>query len=160
MNWIASALPASALLASCADPVAAELRKTEATEAMFRNVIAQHATGFARAVDVTCFGVGKLNKLTDPNPTLIRKLQKLVRQAMPASRCRLDDLSGRVREVSSGKPAIIYFVDLISCYSTRCRMEAGYLIGNLGAAGTIYNVYRKNGKWVVSRDPNAPQWIS
>lgn len=58
---------------------------------------------------------------------------------------------------ASGKPALLFGLDLIDCVSeSDCRFRGSYYEGNLSAQGNVYRARLVNGVWRAAMESRGP----
>jgi hypothetical protein len=86
----------------------------------------------------------------------MQKFNTMVPKVKPVSACKFDE---SVTEIASGKAGLIFYVGPVDCAGgTSCKIESGYLEGNLSASGNSYKAERREGKWIITEDQM--NWIS
>ena len=94
-------------------------------------------------------GIGAGWNLRDPAKSVLEALRDDAGQA--ASACDAGKNGERVTDRASGKPALLFGLDLIDCVSeSDCRFRGSYYEGNLSAQGNVYRARLVNG--VAGRD--------
>jgi len=67
--------------------------------------------------------------------------------------------SDRIKDRDSGKEGLLFGIDRIKWINpNQVEVEGGYYEGSLSAAGYLYTVLKKRGRWVVTKDKTL--WIS
>lgn len=143
------------LLTGCSGADRSE-RSEALLEAGFRQLIADHAS--PASPGVLCIGLGSPEVLVDAPPRVMGALNNIEAEIRPASDCTV---ASRAYETLSGRPAVIFHIREIDCDSReRCTFLGGRYDGAPGASETRYRVERRAGRWLATRDPDAPRMMS
>ena len=98
-----------------------------------------------------CIGIGAGWNLRDPAKSVLEALRDDAR-VKPASACDAGKNGERVVDRASGKPALLFGLDLIDCVSeSDCRFRGSYYEGNLSAQGNVYRA-----RWSMAC--GGPRW--
>ncbi len=128
----------------------------ERAELVLRHMIKTAEPALIKPASALCISTNQ----ADASPALLARLRDIKPIVVPKSHCHWDIDSGQALDNQTGKPVTFFFIDNQICHRwrTRCSVNAGYAIGNLGGQGGRYRVERSGGRWRVTGMDE--RWIS
>lgn len=150
LPWLA-ALAASVALAACADRPRASTGSQAppgAAAAVYSLLFLDNASNLGPKAAAYCVGNGRGWALLDPDAGTLALLggQSLVR---PASACDVGKGGEQVLDRASGRPALMFGVELVHCTATgaECLLRGSYYEGPGNAQSNLYNARLRGGVW-------------
>ncbi len=128
-------------------------------EAVFRYQFEHNASGAQQTAKFYCLSLGEYSTDIDPDDGLMQRFQGHKPAVKKVSQCAYGFEVG-VKETETGQSGgLVFRVTSIRWISdTEVEAEGGYYEGNMSSSGNVYQVVRKEGRWIVTEDQM--RWIS
>lgn len=160
MPWRCAILAAALAFAGCSSSMAKKPPTAPAPAgaraAVYQAMFADNGSAIQGGAAAFCIGIGAGWNLRDPAKSVLEALRDDAR-VKPASACDAGKNGERVTDRASGKPALLFGLDLIDCVSeSDCRFRGSYYEGNLSAQGNVYRARLVNGLWRAAMESRGP----
>lgn len=160
MPWRCAILAAALTFAGCSSSMAKRPPTASAPAgaraAVYQAMFADNGSAIQGGAAAFCIGIGAGWNLRDPAKSVLEALRDEAR-VKPASACDAGKNGERVVDRASGKPALLFGLDLIDCVSeSDCRFRGSYYEGNLSAQGNVYRARLVNGAWQAAMESRGP----
>lgn len=105
-------------------------------------------------VGVYCVGHKDAQKISDPNPMVLKQLIQSQPNVVPASACHVAD---DVRLKKDNSKATLLFINSLNCDDQQqCTIQGGYYLGNLGSQASTYKAVKVDQKWFFTVADQGP----